>query len=88
MTWQEEYRETFPPMDHYLDKNVAEGIEKYIEDLLEEQKKDFINQILSEAPEDIQKTGMIEDMRLRDGFNQANAQWREIINNISNNKLK
>lgn len=60
-----------------------------IKNLLEEQRKEIIEQILSEAPDD--KPELITD---RDtmivlysnykikGFNQANAQWRGIIQKL------
>lgn len=48
--------------------------------LRKEVKKDLINQILSEAPED--KEYAYGENDSVNGFNQANAQWREIINKL------
>lgn len=78
---------------------VVNNVEDFITKLLEEQRKelyskdyydgynqskeDLINKILSEAPEDRDTAGVVTPYT-NYGFNQANAQWREIINNISN----
>jgi hypothetical protein len=47
----EEFRETFPPMEHYLDKSVSEGIAIYFKDKLDQQAHD--NEILVNTVKDI-----------------------------------
>lgn len=57
---------------------------KQIITLSNEIKKDLINQILSEAPEDRNYGSKIKDYDLGDvdGFNQANLLWRELISKL------
>ena len=75
MNWKEK-------MCKYFDwEEDSEQISE-IESLLQEQRKDLINQILSEAPKDMGKTTEVRhDMITQyvDGFNEANQQWRELI---------
>lgn len=84
--------------ENYWDFDTPDGgkekLFSFIENLLTEQRKELINQILSEAPDDIKvydnwlTTHDRDDERytkLTKGeimYNKLNAQWREIINKL------
>lgn len=61
-----------------IDKSL---LVNFITKLLEEQRKELINQILSEAPEDkhSQLTNNITDSE--EYWNRCNAQWKELLTN-------
>ena len=60
-----------------------EKLKDFIENLLEEQRKDLINQILSESPEDkvVTEKDYVYKQIEAEHFNQCNAQWRELLTN-------
>lgn len=80
------------------DWNISPLISKF-ENLIEEQKKDLSNrrmyeqgrkelieQILKDAPEDMNTDDIMEHLfQTRSSYNACNAQWRKLLNNFNSN---